>query len=459
MVASDPAFAKMDVDALTIGGEARIRYEIRNNASLNSNSTNESAASHRIRINVGYDLTPDVSFFAQLADARVWGGECAAAASSGISCVSTTNNGSTGVDLHQGYIQVKNLGLPGLSLKAGRQEILLGDQRLIGNFGWSQIGNSFDAVRLTHSMPIADVDLFWFRVADSEAFAATNNQGIIFPANGTKGTRDQNLYGLYVTLKPIPSWTIEPYYFLLQDTRPVAAGTFLTTPQAPDQTRSTLGGRINGKAAGLDATGELAWQFGGMASGNAGQNHDLHINAWAGAFRAGYTFEPVPMRPRVGIEIDYGSGSNCTTTCGKNNTFDNLFPTNHFKFGAMDLGSWRNMVTYQAVVDVKPDAVSKFQVNFAILRLANHLDNWYKASQTVYGVTNPANTSSSIGRELDVHYYRTIKEKFKFEIGAGHFWAGSYLNPSNGNLVNGSATANTNGSGQNWGYVMGSVLF
>src|SRR5437899_2991595 len=77
MVASDPAFAKVDVDNLTIGGEARIRYEGRINTSLNSRNggANESAASHRIRLNVGYDLTPDVSFFVQIQDARIWGTE------------------------------------------------------------------------------------------------------------------------------------------------------------------------------------------------------------------------------------------------------------------------------------------------------------------------------------------------------------------------------------------------
>jgi hypothetical protein len=74
----------------------------------------------------------------------------------------------------------------------------------------------------------------------------------------------------------------------------------------------------------------------------------------------------------------------------------------------------------------------------------------------VYGATAATNTSSSLGRELDVHYYRTIKEKFKFEVGVGHFWAGSYMNPANGNAIQG---ATPNGSGQNWGYVMGSILF
>src|SRR2546425_4814707 len=268
MVAADPAFAKTDMDQLTIGGEARIRYEIRNNTSFNSVAGNESSASHRIRVNVGYDLTPDVSFFAQLQDARVWGTEgnglTASPQGTGIGTVSATNLGGTGVDLHQGYLLLKNVLVPGLSVKAGRQEIIFGDHRLFGNFNWSQIGNSFDAVRLTHSMPIADVDLFWARIVDSETTASGSQNGVIFNTTTnttpTPGSRGQDIYGLYVTLKPIPSWTIEPYYFLLQDTRAVQTTVLqIATPQTPDQTRSTLGGRINGKALGFDATAELAW--------------------------------------------------------------------------------------------------------------------------------------------------------------------------------------------------------
>src|SRR5256712_1879531 len=199
MVAVDPAFAKTDMDQLTIGGEARIRYEIRNNTSFNSNNSNESAGSHRIRVNVWYDLTPDVSFFAQLQDARVWGTEgnnlSGSPAGSGIGTVSAANLGGTGVDLHQGYILLKNVFISGLSVKAGRQEIIFGDHRLFGNFGWSQVGNSFDAVRLTHSMPIADVDLFWARIIDTEVAAGCGTAGggsttapcswVILPAHTT----------------------------------------------------------------------------------------------------------------------------------------------------------------------------------------------------------------------------------------------------------------------------------
>ena len=220
-----------------------------------------------------------------------------------------------------------------------------------------------------------------------------------------------------MTLKAVPNWTVEPYYFLLKDSRVFAgniSGGNLTafSPQAPDQARNVLGGRINGKqgiaGGALDATLEAVWQFGGLSNVTNGQ-HNLHINAHAEALKVGYTFDPVPMKPRIGIEVDYASGDNCRrgpTTCnaaGHFNTFDNLYPTNHFHYGYMDLMAWKNMVNYQAVFDVKPDAVSKIQVNFIIHRLANHLDDWYRAGQVAYGVTNAANTASSLGWELDIH--------------------------------------------------------
>ena len=488
MVATDPAFAKIDVDKLTIGGEARIRYEYRIGTTFGgslgaaSAKGNESAASHRVRINVGYDLTPDVSFFAQIQDARVWGCEGAVSCNSlgsGIGTVSASGIfQGAGVDLHQGYILVKNILTPGLSAKIGRQEIIFGDHRLLGNFGWSQVGNSFDAVRLTHSTAFADLDLFWARIVEFGENGISNSTGVIFPGAGSNGSTDQDLYGAYLTLKPVANWTIEPYYFLLKDSRPVVAqaggvGAFQSVPQAPDQARNVLGGRINGKAGGLDATAEAVWEFGGMASGTpntVGQIgvHDMHINAHAEAVKAGYTFEPVPMKPRIGLEFDYASGDGCNhngpgganncAAAGHYNTFDNLYPTNHFHYGYMDLMAWKNMVNYAAVFDVKPDPVSKVQVNFIIHRLANRHDNWYRAGQVIYGSTGGNNTTSSIGQELDLHYFRTFKEKFKFEVGYGHFFTGEYINKAaqNGNTVLGVTPGKAD---QNWGYVMGSVLF
>jgi len=497
MVAADPAFAKVDVDKLTIDGEARVRYEIRvNTALLNTaaGQANESAGSHRIRIGVGYDLTPDVSFYAQVQDARIWGTEgSAGVGTSGIAAVSGQNQNGTGVDLHQGFIQVKNVLVPGLGLKVGRQEIMYGDHRLFGNFNWSQVGNSFDAGKIMWQSEMVDVDLFWARIVDTEAAAgcsaavngaaATNCSGVIFPVAVTKGTTDQDIYGTYVTLKPVKGLSIEPYYFLLKDSRlsttTTGVGAAPITPQAADQARNFLGARINGKGGGLDATLEADWQFGGIANGAGGsQQHNLHINAEQAAARIGYTFEPVPMKPRIGIEVDYASGDPCVhgaqtcTAAGRFNTADNLYPTNHFHYGYMDLEAWKNMVGYSAMFDVKPSAVSKLQLNFWMFRLARTTDNMYRAGQVPYIVTGASNQAASLGRELDVHYWHTFKEKFLFELGFGHFWVGEILR-NNPSLNNGSgAVATVDGAavgpgnvtnnqivGQTWAYTMLSVKF
>lgn len=506
MVAADPAFAKTDVDKLTISGEIRERYEVRTNASFRSVANgagqgvkgNESVGSHRLRVGIGYDLTPDVSFFAQISDARYFGSE-GAVAGSGAAAVSTQNNNSNGVDLHQGYIQLKNVLVPGLSLKAGRQEIIFGDHRLFGNFGWSQIGNAFDGVRFTQSTQAADVDLFWARIVDPTAVAAgaAGQPAILFPASSTatQSTNTQDIYGAYVTLKPVKNWTIEPYFFLLQDARAVGASSILTA-QAQGQTRHFLGGRVNGKAGGLDFTYEGNYQFGSIDSQcfrtftaaacggpgvGTGTGRDARINASQHAVKTGYTFEAVPMKPRLGFEFNYASGDKCANGSGAVNgcaegkshfnTADNLYPTNHFHYGYMDLMSWKNMVNYQVMFDVKPSPVSKLQFNYIMHRLANTADNWYRAGQVAYATSRVTNQEASLGQELDVHYWHTFKEKFKFEIGFGHFFTGKYLENSASAVTNGTSGAATlNGTAftagtestlvdQNWGYVMGSILF
>lgn len=496
MVAAGPAFAKADLDKLTIGGDAKVKYEFRTGTSFGSTKSNLSAAAQRIRINVGYDLTPDVSVFAQLQDSRKWGSETcgftaatpaggctnAGAGVGTVASVGRANQAGTGVDLHQGYILVQNILHPGMSLKLGRQEIAFGNHRLFGSDTWSLVGNAFDGVRITHAAPTADVDLFWVRLSDNNSegegsgTATGPTSGVSWPANaGRSATEDQDIFGAYVTLKPAEKWTVEPYYFWLKDDR-LSVGRFgITDPQAADQTRSTVGGRINGKAGGLDFTTEVAYQFGSIANGVFPDKRE-RINAHAETVKIGYTFEPVPMKPRLGFEFNYASGDGdnnkpaaVNSHNGNFNTFENLFPTNHGRIGYMDLVAWKNMVGYTGVFDVKPSEKSKLEIRYSIFRLADTGDNWYRGQQVIYarscgtgvaGCGGRANQAASLGQEIDIHYFLTFKEKFKVEFGYGHFFAGEYLDKSRPGLggVRSTATFTAN-SDQNWGYVLAKVEF
>jgi hypothetical protein len=363
------------------------------------------------------------------------------------------------------------------------------------------------------------VDLFWARIVDPFAIAGSGvaatggaQPAILFPGNSaaaTQSTNTQDIYGAYVTLKPVKNWTIEPYFFTLQDHRSLgtaAAPTTVLLAQAPGQSRNFLGGRVNGKQGGLDFTYEGNYQFGsissnctrlqttaacgffagtGTSAAGTGAGQDARINAHQHAVKTGFTFDAVPMKPRLGFEFNYASGDKCANGgatgpgqangCeqGKShfNTADNLYPTNHFHYGYMDMMAWKNMVNYQVMFDVKPSPVSKLQFNYIIHRLANTADNWYRAGQVAFATSRVTNQEASLGQELDVHYWHTFKEKFKFEIGYGHFFAGAYIDKtasSSTNVTQGASavqataivgTTQSSTLDQNWGYVMGSILF
>ena len=53
-------------------------------------------------------------------------------------------------DLYQGYVTVGNPKEFGLTLKAGRQELAYGDERLVGPLDWVNIPRTFDAVKLRY---------------------------------------------------------------------------------------------------------------------------------------------------------------------------------------------------------------------------------------------------------------------------------------------------------------------
>ena len=62
-----------------------------------------------------------------------------------------------GSRVHQAYLDFK--GIPETNLRLGHQEIILDDSRLIGNIGWRQNGQSFDAVALTNKS-VKDLTLY-----------------------------------------------------------------------------------------------------------------------------------------------------------------------------------------------------------------------------------------------------------------------------------------------------------
>jgi len=215
----------------------------------------------------------------------------------------------------------------------------------------------------------------------------------------------------------------------------------------------------------VDYTVEAVWQTGEQKDG---ANVEQTINAWQAAVKGGVTM-PVPMKPRIGFEFDYASGSDNRDGSGGRHTAEGLFPTNHLHYGYMDRAAWKNIVDYQGNFKVHPTKTSNIKMAFHVLRLANPKDNWYTAGQGTGGggVTNTTfNQAASLGSEIDVVYSAKFKKgKLGLQIGYGHFFSGEYNKRAKQGLggnctTSGAVCVPGNGNNdQDWGYIALSTKF
>jgi len=263
------------------------------------------------RLGFGYDLSPDLNFYMELIDSRTWGGNGSNGTGSlqddarnHNGCSTANGGGNCGtLGVRAAYMLVRNFaGLQGLSVKAGRQYVVFGNQSLFGAFDWSNTGFSHDGVMLQYSTKDWDSYAGWFRTSESDLGQAVPvgslapNIGPTAVNNGSANI-DSDMFIFYNQIKSVPGFLIEPYYFLYSnrynsvDNRDQGLG----TPKHSNQTRHNIGNRIEMRKGNFDASNETIYQFGQMGDTGGpdgagyGNQKYLHINAWATRNWIGYT--------------------------------------------------------------------------------------------------------------------------------------------------------------------------
>ena len=453
-----PKSPLFDIGKITISGDMRIRPEMRNNsnfglANLNTggratsgNGTADQFVQQWNRLGINYAISPDVDTFFQMQYAKTWG------ANNNPNAANDANT-LTSLGIRQAYMLIRNLGVDGLSLKAGRQIVVMGNHRLFGHFDWNNVGFSHDGVTLQYTQPMFEVWGGWLRLADTEGFnggsSCNSSQVVTAGGNGCAGgagavaagvgNADADLIFTRLVVKPIAGLSIEPLWVFLNNKTGVSpaavASGYGTAAHAAGQNRHTLGGRIAMRQGMFDGTAEYYWQTGSMALVSSDQR--LHINANAMAFEGGVTL-PVAWTPRLGAEFNYASGDgsakNCQgngTGCGGNaNTFENLYPTNHILMGYADRMAWRNMVGYSGSLQAKPSDAQQLDFRFWVFRKANNGDCWYTANQSCFSSATAAQgaTSNSLYKEIDGVYTLFFQDnKVAWQIGASYLLTGHML--------------------------------
>lgn len=155
-----------------------------------------------MRFAVRADPAPGATVIFQLQDSRVLGTERSSVA------------GATDVfDLHQGYLQLNGeTDARVLMVRAGRQEIALGNERLVGSVNWSNTGRSFDGVLATLAPPArGSAAAAWVLTAFGAVIEERGRRfGGTAPATGSA---DHSLLGAFLTTGPAASTADAPLLY------------------------------------------------------------------------------------------------------------------------------------------------------------------------------------------------------------------------------------------------------
>lgn len=400
--------------------QTRIRFEARDNTFDFNNDVDalndDSFFLARFRLGIAFKPVEWLKFYAQGQEAQELGSDRPDIPGA------LGAEGDDNFDLRQAYIQ---LGPKSFNLTLGRQVLAFGDERLIGPGDWNNISRTFDAAKIHIEQPKFSVDLFAASVVN--IFRDSFDMSDLF--NGSETHRDQVFSGIYASTTALKCQTTDFYVLLLDQEVPNPTAPAITSPATFTGLTGkrtdfvTLGTRIKGdpkKLNGFEYEGEFAFQTGEVA--------DLNLTAFAAHVGAGYNFK-CAWNPRLFFEYNYASGDSDPTDSDIE-TFQNLFPSNHLKYGFMDLFSWQNLHNPELSLKAKPCKQVGLEADFHGFWLADTNDAWYRAN----GVTKvrpitPASRSASsyVGSEIDLLVtYQPVKFLIVW-AGYSHFFAGDYL--------------------------------
>ncbi|MEK7296465.1 MAG: alginate export family protein [Planctomycetota bacterium] len=427
----------------TLGGSVGLKYTDGATTKYKSKGIDDYYVLNQTRLWADADVNEHLRVFIQLQDARTFGAEG--------TTVGYANSYSENaiLDLHQGYFDLKKLFDMPLTVRVGRQEIIWGDHRVIGNFVWSNVGRVFDGGRFMWDTDTIHAEAFAMKV-DEDGYLLN---GQASGESDGSGSSDENIYAAQLAFKKlVPSALLELMYICKSDqddsaTNATLVGTANTGAAGDPINIHDFGARIDGKVPNLEAIDYTIESH--VQVGNYGTQDQ---EAWAFAGKAGYTLKNVAWTPRIGFEYDYASGDSDATD-GEHETFDNLYPTNHWAgiYGFADLVSWQNMHDFRGQVKVSPTKKMTAQVDYHYFMLAEEGDGWYLANATLASATRPSGgydtRDDELAQEVDLTVSYDLYKNVKILAGYSYFAAGDWIENNIGD------------TDTNWAYLQTTVTF
>jgi hypothetical protein len=347
------------------------------------------------------------------------------------------------LDLHQAFVFIGNHKEFPVSIKLGRQELVYGDQRLVGHLRWNNNARTFDAVKVRWQNALFGVDVF--------------TGGLVYNdhRNLNKSNSQDSFSGAYFNFPTLAAKEIvEAFIYRRTVSRGITTDNWSGIPApfrfpAP-QDLYTAGLRIRSKPLAYEAWDygvELMHQFGDRTAvfpaatvAAAAVAPRLDQDAWAAVIQGGYTWTEHAWQPRLGLLYSYASGDKSSADLDSQ-TFQNLFSTTHLHYGYMDLNSLQNLHDLRLVFTVKPRTNISVALEGHLQRLDQTSDFWYNVAGVPRNFTGAAvgsgrgyrinpSYSDSLGSEIDLVAGWTFRPYAQIEVGVSHYFRGDYIKQS-----------------------------
>ncbi|MCB0713736.1 MAG: alginate export family protein [Ignavibacteriae bacterium] len=306
LAAQNPTDSSPQERLVKVGGEVRYRYEV-DGRRVAEKGNDKFSDLHLLRTRANITVTPssDLQGTIVLQDSRAFGDE-----------QNTLDGSADFLDIHQAFFLLPDFLNTGVDVQVGRQEFGYANERLVGAVGWSNVGRSFDAIRLKRGEKWGSIDLFASRLGSSVSFDSLNL------LNDFSST---NFYGLWSTVKFADNHKGDFFALFDNNTREIAQG---IDSGSSIQNRITAGTFLRGTLSPINYEAEFAWQGG---SGRAGSDT---LSSYAGIMIAGKVLY-AQKSFKVGGLYTMLSGDDDPTD-DQLQTFNTLFATNHKFYGYMD---------------------------------------------------------------------------------------------------------------------------
>lgn len=368
---------------IDLGGQYRFRFdEEQNFRGLGLTGLDDDFLLHRVRLFGNVQFGPRMRLFAEYLDAVITNEEFAPRA--------IEENRSDMLNLFWDAVLVDN-DLGKMTARAGRQELLYGDERLISPLDWANTRRTFDGSRLLWRTKKYDLDAFWVRPLRPN------------PSRFDSPDLDQQLYGVYSTYHAENTNTVDAFYLAFDN-------------DLTGRRFDSFGGRI------YDGQGDwLSELWGDFQFGTNSDNSSHNAGAWTCGIGRNL---PGSWKPALWLFYDWASGGR---DLGRGEGHFQFFPLAHKYLGFMDLFGRSNIESPNVRLTIDPTEKLQILAWYYYLFLEDKRDTPYSVVMTPF-FPGVAPAATSLGHEIDLLATYKLGPRATLLGGYSHFFSGAYYN-------------------------------